>query len=594
VNRPDLARYLSIRGARGPELLAGGSGVAFVGDLTGVGQAWTVPVPGGGWPEQVTFGADRVQSVHASPTEAGVLVFGRDAGGNERTGLHRVAPDGTGERPLAADPAVIHAPGAFTPDGRTFVYCGTARNGVDFDLHRIDVDGSRGTVVAELDGWNRVAGVSPDGRRALVVHARGSMDSDCRLVDLDTGRVKVAAAAGAEPARHLAGGFTGDGRPLVRSDRAGDFLRAGVIEPDGGWRWFGPQGSDADALAAGGCTVALTVNVEGASRLLLVDVDSGEQREVALPLGVVDALHVHPSGSHVAFDFSGPRHNPDVWIVDAAGGPPERVTRSTTAGIDLATLPEPVLDRVASFDGLDVPVWTYRPPGVERPPVVVWVHGGPEAQARPAFNPLFAYLVARGVAVVAPNVRGSTGYGRRFASLDDRRKRPDAVRDLIEVARWVKARSDLDGDRLAVTGGSYGGFMVLAAITAAPELWTAAVDIVGIANLVTFLENTSSYRRAIREAEYGSLADDRDFLAGISPIHSVEKITTPLLVIHGANDPRVPLGEAAQITERLTGLGREVELLVFPDEGHGIAKHANRLVAYGRMAEFLAEHLALD
>lgn len=594
MSLPDLDRYLSIRGARGPAMLADRSALAFLSDLTGLGQAWSVPAPDGGWPSQLTFGTDRVQSIQASPTDAGVLVFGRDAGGNERTGLHRVAPDGTGETALAADPEVIHAPGAFTPDGRHFLYCATARNGIDFDLHRIAVDGSQQTLVAELAGWNRVAAVSPDGRQALVVHARGNMDSDCWLVDLRSGRVQVAAStAGKQPARHFGAGFTADGRLLVRSDRAGDFLRAGVLEPDGGWSWIGPHRWDADGLAVGGTTVAFTVNVEGASRLWLVDADGGEEREVTLPLGVVDALAVHPSGSHVTFDLSGPRFNPDVWVVDVASAQAERVTRSTTAGIDPGTFVEPVLDRVASFDGVEVPVWTYRPDGVERPPVVVWVHGGPEAQSRPVFNPLFAYLVARGVAVVAPNVRGSTGYGRHFTSLDDRRKRMDSVADLVEVARWIKARGDLDGDRLAITGGSYGGFMVLAAITTAPELWTAAVDIVGIANLVTFLENTGTYRRALREVEYGSLAEDRDFLESISPIHKVDRITTPLLVIHGANDPRVPLGEAEQITERLAALGREVELLVFPDEGHGIAKDANRRVAYGRMVEFLAEHLDL-
>lgn len=588
---PDLDRYLAIRSARGGAHLAGGRQLAFVGDLTGVPQAWTVPAtPGGGWPVQLTFADDRVQGVRPSPADADLVVFGRDAGGNERTGMHRVAPDGTGERPLTFDPDVIHRPGAFTPDGRVLAYCANGRNGVDFDLHRLDPGSGEAAVVAELDGWNSVTHVAPDGGTALVGHAHSPMDTDCWLVDLATGRVRNPTAHD-RPARHLPGGFTADGRLLARSDRAADFLRAGVLEPDGGWRWFGPHRWDADDLDAAGGTVALTVNVDGCSRLYLVDVDRGREREVPLPLGVVEELRVSPTGEHVALSFSGPRHNPDVWVVDVASGELGRVTRSPAAGLDPATFPEPVLDRVASFDGLEVPVWTYRPAGVERPPVVVWVHGGPESQARPAFSPLFAYLVARGVAVVVPNVRGSTGYGRRYASLDDRELRPDSVADLVEVGRWVQARPDLDGDRLAVTGGSYGGFMVLAAITTAPELWTAAVDIVGIANLVTFLENTGDYRRAMREAEYGSLANDRDVLTAMSPIHRVDRIVAPLLVIHGANDPRVPLGEAEQITARLRALRRHVELLVFDDEGHGIAKQANRRVAYGRMVEFLAEHL---
>jgi dipeptidyl aminopeptidase/acylaminoacyl peptidase len=223
--------------------------------------------------------------------------------------------------------------------------------------------------------------------------------------------------------------------------------------------------------------------------------------------------------------------------------------------------------------------------------VVVSVHGGPEAQERPGFNPIYQYLVAAGYAVVAPNVRGSAGYGTSYLALDDVRKRMDSVRDLVEVGRWVGGRDDLDGDRIALMGGSYGGFMVLAGLTEAPDLWAAGIDIVGIANFVTFLENTGGYRRALREAEYGSLVHDREFLEEISPINKVDRITAPLLVIHGANDPRVPLGEAEQIVARLEELGRTVELMVFHDEGHGIVKLVNRRRAYGRVVEFLQQAL---
>jgi dipeptidyl aminopeptidase/acylaminoacyl peptidase len=221
--------------------------------------------------------------------------------------------------------------------------------------------------------------------------------------------------------------------------------------------------------------------------------------------------------------------------------------------------------------------------------VVVSVHGGPEAQERVGFNPIYQYLVAAGYTVVAPNVRGSAGYGVTYMGLDDVRKRMDSVKDLIEIGRWIQAQDDLDGDRIALMGGSYGGFMVLAGLTEAPDLWAAGVDIVGIANFVTFLENTGDYRRALREAEYGSLEHDRDFLEEISPINKVDRIEAPLLVSHGANDPRVPLSEAEQIVARLEELGRTVELMVFDDEGHGIVKLVNRRKAYGRVVEFL-EH----
>ncbi|MCJ7725969.1 MAG: alpha/beta fold hydrolase, partial [Acidimicrobiia bacterium] len=241
------------------------------------------------------------------------------------------------------------------------------------------------------------------------------------------------------------------------------------------------------------------------------------------------------------------------------------------------------------FDGLMIPVWVY--PSAGDGGVIVSVHGGPEAQERPGFNPIYQYLLAAGYTIVAPNVRGSSGYGRTYLSLDDRRKRMDSVADLNAVGHWVAADGRFGGARMAVMGGSYGGFMVLAALATDPDLWAAGVDIVGIANFVTFLENTGDYRRSLREAEYGSLAEDREFLEAISPTSMVDRITAPLLVLHGANDPRVPLGEAEQIVGRLRELKRDVDLVVFEDEGHGIVKLANRRVAYRRIVDFLGEHL---
>jgi dipeptidyl aminopeptidase/acylaminoacyl peptidase len=245
-----------------------------------------------------------------------------------------------------------------------------------------------------------------------------------------------------------------------------------------------------------------------------------------------------------------------------------------------------------TFDGRQIPALFYPASNASgKPPCVVWVHGGPESQFRPSFQPLVQYLVSAGFAVLAPNVRGSSGYGRTYQHLDDVRLRMDSVNDLAHAAYWLRDSGRADPSRLAVYGGSYGGFMVLAALTHYPELWAAAVDLVGIANFVTFLENTGPWRRHLREAEYGSLEHDRDFLVEISPIKHVDKIRAPLLVIHGANDPRVPIGEAEQMVARLRDLGRTVEFLRLEDEGHQIAKLKNKLVAYPLAVDFLRRHL---
>lgn len=243
--------------------------------------------------------------------------------------------------------------------------------------------------------------------------------------------------------------------------------------------------------------------------------------------------------------------------------------------------------RYPSFDGREIPAILYGPeePGA---PVVVNVHGGPEGQSRPAFAPVTQYLLGRGLGVLLPNVRGSTGYGKAYTHLDDVRLRMDSVKDLAHAAYWLREGGH---QKVAVMGGSYGGFMVLAALTEYPDLWSAGVDIVGIANLVTFLENTGSYRRKLREPEYGSLEKDGDFLRSISPIHKADRITAPLMVVHGKNDPRVPVGEADQIVQSVRGRGGVVDYLLYEDEGHGLARLENRLDAYPKIASFLLEHL---
>jgi dipeptidyl aminopeptidase/acylaminoacyl peptidase len=292
------------------------------------------------------------------------------------------------------------------------------------------------------------------------------------------------------------------------------------------------------------------------------------------------------------FGFSSPLVPGDVWRYDTCTGVTQRLTVSP-CDVDPAMFVPAELVRFPSFDGLEVPAFVFRPRTSRgtRHAVVVIVHGGPESQWRPSFSPLVQYLVARGYAVVAPNVRGSTGYGRRYQHLDDGEKRLDAVADLAAVHDWIAATDDLDPGRCALYGGSYGGYMVMSGLVHQPDRWAAAVDVVGIANLVSFLEHTSAWRRAWREREYGSLANDRDLLEHLSPLTHVDRLRAPLLIIHGRNDPRVPLGEAEQIHRIARAKGLRSDLLVYDDEGHGLARLANRLHAYPRVASFLDDVL---
>jgi dipeptidyl aminopeptidase/acylaminoacyl peptidase len=300
-----------------------------------------------------------------------------------------------------------------------------------------------------------------------------------------------------------------------------------------------------------------------------------------------------PDNQRLAFSFISATAPADVWVLDIESQVLWQATRSTSGGIPMSHFVAPTLVHYPTFDQREIPAFLYLPQGqpARDLPVVINVHGGPEGQARPVFNGVIQYLVAQGFAVLTPNVRGSSGYGHTYMSLDDVRKRMDSVADLQQAALWLRASGIADPARIVVMGGSYGGFMTLSAITTYPELWAAAVDIVGIANFVTFLENTHPWRRKLRECEYGSLENDREFLEEISPIRHVARITAPLFVIHGANDPRVPVGEAEKIVAALQQREVPVEYLRFADEGHGLIKRANRLVAYPAVVSFLEKYL---
>ena len=300
-----------------------------------------------------------------------------------------------------------------------------------------------------------------------------------------------------------------------------------------------------------------------------------------------------PGAERFALSASSREVNTNVYVTDFETGDCERWTRASTAGVPESSFRAPELVHYETFDDREIPAYVTLPDEVPEggAPVIVDIHGGPESQRRPSFSGLTQYLLSRGYAVFEPNVRGSSGYGKAYTHLDDVRKRMDSVKDVRAAVDWLAGREDVDSERLVAYGGSYGGFMVLAALTEYPDLWAAGVDVVGIANFVTFLENTGSWRREHREAEYGSLEDDREFLESISPLNHADEIAAPLFVLHGANDPRVPVGEAEQIVEEVADHGVPVEKLIFEDEGHGISKLENKIEAYTAVVDFLDEHV---
>jgi dipeptidyl aminopeptidase/acylaminoacyl peptidase len=487
-----------------------------------------------------------------------------DAGGNERTQLY---VDG---EPLVVDERYKHD----TPHaaGRTLAYVTNRRNGVDFDVVARDLESGEERTF-ELGGYVAVAAISPDGRRVVAERVgERSGDDDLYLCDVDTGTV-THLTPHEEAAEYVTPCFVGD--ELVWATNEGrDTFAVGDLQS----KW------DLTCFAGGGSLLVIE-NADGYSRLTFDGAD------VPLPgRGVVDSPVFSPDGSKLAFGFSSPTHPYEVYVYE--GG---ELRQATSVSDPPAGLVEPELHRFESFDGESVPVFLFTPRGDGPFPVLVMVHGGPEAQWRPEwlanYIPFAQHLVSRGYAVAVPNVRGSSGYGRRYEHLDDVRLRLDSVRDLEALHAWLAARPEFDASRAVVYGRSYGGYMVLAALAFQPELWAAGIESVGISNFVTFLENTSPYRRAAREREYGSLERDRDFLVAASPITHVDAIRAPLFIQHGANDPRVPLSESEEIARVLREKGIRCELVVYPDEGHSIAKLANRIDSFTRAAAFLEEVL---
>ncbi|MGH8989175.1 MAG: S9 family peptidase, partial [Acidimicrobiales bacterium] len=501
-------------------------------------------------------------------------VIGVDAGGDEHHQLYVVDLDrsrpalGREDLKVLTDAAAFgHHLAGISPSGQQATYLSNRRNGVDFDLWVCDLATGAHKLLYADGGWCQASsGYSPDGRFVAVGRpGPRPLDMDLVLVDVVTGEWRVVLPHESEAA--LVGGPAWiDATSFYVSSNVGRD-RAWIVRYDlstgdtapleaTGLEW------DADVVSSPDGTVLLVIeNCNGASRVRVFDAASGvEMAEVpTVEPGVVTPYMASPprlsrDGRHVYYTLSTPRRPGDVLVYDHRTRQSRQLT-DNPSGVDPERLTVAEPTATPTFDGESIPLFVYRPANTTPPPpVVVVVHGGPEAQAMRTFNPVVQALVSAGYGVVVPNVRGSTGYGKRYASLDDTTKRLDSVRDLEYVYEWLE-RAGFDRERAALFGGSYGGYMVLAGLAFQPDRWAAGVDIVGISDLVTFLKHTSDYRRAHREREYGSLEHDRAFLKKASPLRSADAIEAPLFVIHGRNDPRVPLSEAEQLVVRLQQRG---------------------------------------
>ena len=640
-----IQQYLNIRSAAAPTMSPDGREMAYLTNVTGTSQVWAMFLPSGK-PGQLTNYDDNVSFVKWLGDGSGII-FGKAKGGDENTQFYWMKPDGTGVKALTDSPTVRHNFGEVSNDGRFIYYASNRRNRKFFDVYSMDIQTGVENLLFQHDGNNNIAAVNNDGSK-IIVSRDGielSLDNDLYLINTKTGKEQLLTPHKGST-QYGGVSFLPDGKSLVLGSNEGrEFftlanLRLKNAANSGDWsdanrelRFIDGVTNDVSGItmADSPSRIAFATNREGFSELWLQPIETdgkplitfftGKLQKVTLPgQGVVGGMTIDRGESKLAFSFSSSKSSGEIWIYDLKYRTLKQATNSDQAGIDPKSFVAPELIKYTSFDGREIPAWYYPPQGVEylrkknnsgrvfafskvigvvgsqrlsayKVPVIVSVHGGPEGQERPGFNPLYQYYLSRGYAVLATNVRGSTGYGKTYTHLDDVEKREDSVKDLAFAAEWLKAKGGADPKRIAVMGGSYGGYMTMAAITLYPELWAAAVNTVGIVNWETFLTNTSGYRRRQREVEYGRLDRDIEFLRRVSPIKKIDRIKAPLFVIHGKNDPRVPYTEAEQVVKALKARGAVVEYKLYDDEGHGISKLKNRLDLYPMVADFLDKHL---
>ncbi|MCI0347240.1 MAG: S9 family peptidase, partial [Chloroflexi bacterium] len=520
-------------------------------------------------------------------------------GGNEREGFYLITADGTRERELLAPSDAFREFGGFSPDGGRIAYATTGRTGVDFDIHVLEVD--TGADRLAFRGWMGLYAVSwrPDGGAIILSESRGEDANDVYLLDLATGALDTLFKPD-DAAAYGSFAWTPDARALyLATNQDRDF--AGLARYDVASRrlaWVETPDRDVEdvALSRDGRYLLWTTNDGGHSAIQARDLDGGAPRPPDVPVGIYAvtwARHAPVAAIHV----EGPQVPGDVWTWNAATGQTRRATASATAGLDASAMVTPEHHSFPASDGETLHGLFYAPTNAPDGPgaVLLAVHGGPTAQARPDFDAATQYLLTRGIAVFDLNYRGSTGYGKRFTRLDNRRLRATQLQDLADALDWLGRAGLADPSRAAVMGGSYGGYLTLAALTGLPDRFAAGVSFVGVSNWVTALEGASPQLKASDRLEYGDIDDpaDRAFFREISPITHADAVRAPLMIVHGANDPRDPVTESDQFVQAVRDRGGDVEYLRFPDEGHGIRKLENRITAYRRIAAFLERALGV-
>lgn len=593
---PDIGTFLQI-GANMPFGMSwDGDKIFFSSSASGVQQVYRLLEDG--WPYQLSTFEDGIDFFSLSHN-AEMAIVGASVGGSEQSQLYLMDTETGRVLQLTDFQDVQMGSVVWAKDDRSIFYRSNQENKRDFFIYQMDITTGDTKKIFSGPGYNFCYGVNDDGTKLLLGLYNSNADIDAAILDLNIGDYQIINSNEHE-ARFVSPTLMPDNKtvwllcndnPDGKSRVAKMTLGSPKVEfvEDG---WIDPKWEVEELYVTRDYKyMAAQINEEGYYRLKIREVNSSAEVPSPPLDGMLGFAGMDKNGNFL-LSFSGPTQAPDCWLWNPQTKKLQQLTHAIYAGIDRRMFRDPKLIKYQSFDGLEIPAFLYLPPDFkgEAIPFIVNAHGGPEGQFQPAFIRNIQYLMLNGYGVICPNPRGSSGYDRDYMNLDNYKLRKNSLKDYKAAVEWLIDNGYTKKGMIGIRGGSYGGYVVLGMITEYPDLFSAACDEVGIANFKTFLENTKPYRRKLREEEYGPLSDP-EFLKSISPIYKANLIKTPLLVVHGENDPRVPVGEARQIIQAINDSGGIVDSLIFPDEGHGASKRVNIIAEYRKQVDFFNKHL---
>ena len=601
----DISRYQNIRSGSFQNFNEDGTEMYISTRFGNVSQLHKVKKPGGAR-FQLTYFEEPIGSINRQP-DGEVIAFTMDAKGNENAQVFILNPK-NGEYKMLTDGISRNGSPVWSEDGEKIAYRSNKRNGASNDVWITSVDDKNKSemILESQDGtsWGAIDW-SNDNKKILIQNYISVSNSKIYSIDVESKTRSLIIGSNDKKSVNIGLNFDNDDKGIFFiTNEFSDYrnlayknIQTGqvtLITNDIRWN------VDSFVLSKDGSRAAFSINENGFSSLYLMETSSYKFNKVKnIPIGLVSGIEFNRQSTSLGLSINTYQSPSDAYTLELKKDPLEygdlvKWTESEIGGLDTTKFVKPKFFSYETFDGLNIPAFIYKKKSQKPLPVIIYIHGGPESQSRPRFSSTFQQWIDKlGVAVITPNVRGSNGYGKNFLELDNGFKREDSVKDIGSLIKWIEKQPDLDASKIAVYGGSYGGYMVLASAVFYSDKLKAAVDVVGISNFVTFLKNTKDYRRDLRRVEYGDERDPkmRDFLEKISPNNNVEKIKVPMFVIQGQNDPRVPVTEAEQIVDALRNSNKQVWYMNALNEGHGYRKKENRDIYQQAVILFFEKYL---